>query len=220
MQDVFKSSEKISTDVQKQLGFPSGKKGIIIGKQLYKGNAFVIDESIRHIKTRNGIKICDIGCGPGYSLNKLSGKIKDGEIVGVDPSDEMCKMAEEYNKEAISSGLVKVIKGKTPNLPLDENYFDYVLLSNVVYFWKKQHLAKHFSELNRILKNEGKLIIYMTDRLSLLERIDESNGIFNMYPIQVIINVLSDTGFRVMDRGKFDRKIKEKGYIITASKSG
>jgi SAM-dependent methyltransferase len=97
-----------------------------------------------------GKKILDLGCGTGIYAKLLT---KRGAIVkGFDISPEMIKIAKQENP-----GLDLKI-GSAYDIPFDEK-FDIVLASLVVHYiedWDKM-----FSEIKRVLKNNG-LFIFST----------------------------------------------------------
>lgn len=103
-------------------------------------------------------KILDIGCSDGSKLNEicnfyLSKNLKT-EGCGIEPS-----------KVAIEEGTKRF-----PNLNLNmgfshdldmytDNHFDLVILSFVFHWVDRTKLFKTFSEIDRVLKNGGRLII-------------------------------------------------------------
>lgn len=217
MDDVF-TTKKLSISLQKQLNFPKGKEGATIGRQLYRGNARPINEAIQEIDFRPGLKIVDIGCGPGYSLEKMSAKLKQGEIIGADPSKQMRVMARKINSKSIASGLVNIVNQATPNLAFASNYFDYALLNNVIYFMPRDGIKQHLRSVLRIVKNGGKLILYMTSQTCLKESIDEKDGVFTMYSVREVKKILRDIKFHTISSRKIDIGNGEYGYTVTAIK--
>lgn len=217
MDQVLNSTgNKVPVDKQRQLRFPTGLGGKEIGEAMMEGNSDVVERSISKIDFSPGIKICDIGCGPGYSLMKLAKKVDSGEIVGVDLSKEMVEMASDNNRKDVDNGLVRVAKSSTPNLDFESNYFDYVMAINVVYFWDE--VDPHINEVKRILKTGGKFIIYMVGVENIEKRVGSLGEIFNLYSSDFIKNKLENFGFEIIEDDRFLRRIKEWGNIIVAQK--
>lgn len=216
MQNVFTTKTPISKDQQSQLAKPHGEKAIEVGEHLFNGNAEVIDQLISKIKHHPNLSILDVGVGPGYSLIKLADKFPDATTIGVDPSPEMIQLASSKITK-LDNSKIKLILGETPNLPLDHNKFDYALVANVIYFW--DYPETHLSEIYRILKPRGSILIYFTAKESLSERINESDGVFRMYEPGQVLEMLSTTRFTNINCTKVYRKIGQTGYIITGIKS-
>lgn len=96
-------------------------------------------------QNKNGI---EIGVGTGIFAQALS------IPVGVEPSENMAKIAERRG--------IKVIRGVAENLPVANNSFDFVLMVTLVCFLKD--VSKPLQEANRILKENGEIIIGMIDK--------------------------------------------------------
>lgn len=97
---------------------------------------------------KKGDKILDAGCGTGGMLLKLS---KRYMAEGVDISAEALKFCARRK--------VRVVAGSLDKLPFDKNTFDAVISLDVIYH---KHVKDDFgaiSELVRVLKPGGKLIL-------------------------------------------------------------
>jgi len=93
----------------------------------------------------------DFGCNKGGFLNKLKDK-KVGRLVGVDVSEEAVKQAQELFPE------LEIIKiDEAASLPFDDASFDSITILDVLeHVYEQSELLR---ELNRLLKNQGKLIV-------------------------------------------------------------
>jgi len=208
----------VPIDVQEQLRLPEGEAGEKIGKALLEMNKEVIEAVIAKIDIHPGLRVVDVGCGPGYSLQKLSELIKDGEIIGVDPSEVMVRQARFLNQVACESGLVKVIPGATPDLPLEDESVDYVLLNNVIFFWPSEDLSNHLSDLYRVLDRQGFLVLYIIDKQSLATLVGDSEDVFNLYELDETLQALEDVGFVMKKTEVLQTESDGTGYVITAEK--
>ena len=148
------------------------------------------------------------------SIIRIEEKFPDAKIVGIDPSPEMIKLAKSKIGNSTNPN-IKLMIGETPNLPLESESFDYALLANVIYFWDDP--CKHLIEISRILKQNGSILIYFTDKESLSERINEADGVFKMYNPDQVSEMLLSTGFKNINCTKIYRKIGQTGYIITSN---
>jgi len=99
-------------------------------------------------------KILDIGCGCGV-FEKHVGK-KAREIIGID----LDKKDLESAKSEIRLKNVKFEKGSVLDLnKFEKNYFDFVVMFDVIEHIPKGTEKKALEEIKRVLKEDGKLLI-------------------------------------------------------------
>lgn len=97
-------------------------------------------------KYSKGRRICDIGCSNGALLQSFS---DEWDKFGIEPSKKAAKIAKNRN--------IKIIADAIENLNGYENFFDTILLIDVV-----EHLAipvDAFSRMRRMLSPDGIIII-------------------------------------------------------------
>ncbi len=109
---------------------------------------------------RNKGKILDAGCGEGRFARYF---IEKGfNLIGMDFSEEYVRLA----KKKIGKG--KFVVGSVTNIPFKDNSFDYIFTVDVL-----QHvpdLRQALSELYRVLKKEGVLIVVDKNKFGLHRR--------------------------------------------------
>lgn len=127
----------------------------IENKAVYKSELLLMEKLI----PESGYSL-EVGVGTG----KFGGPFKVS--VGLDPSLKMLKFAKE------NWGL-EVIEGVAENLPFKNNTFDWVLIVVAICFVDDPD--KTISEIYRVLKPEGKIIVGFIDRDSPLGKIYEKN---------------------------------------------
>lgn len=97
-----------------------------------------------------GSKVLDVGCATGYIAQKL--KEKNCKIWGAEIDKEAARTAKRYCEDIVIADL-----GKIKKLPFNNNFFDYILLLDVL-----EHLKSPDYLLELIkphLKKNGKIII-------------------------------------------------------------
>lgn len=96
--------------------------------------------------------VLDVGSGTGNLMMRLKGKCK--KIVGLDFSEEGIKIHKnkDLNAEAILCDITKEI-------PFPDNYFSKIVSNNVIYTLNSENQKKALSEIYRVLKPGGKLVI-------------------------------------------------------------
>jgi ubiquinone/menaquinone biosynthesis C-methylase UbiE len=98
-------------------------------------------------------KILEIGTGTGWRLNSLHEKYTC-DCYGIDPS----KDAIELGKIMFSN--INLSVGSADVLPYEDNQFDVIIYGFCLYLCDRNDLFQIASEANRVLKENGHIIIY------------------------------------------------------------
>ncbi len=102
-------------------------------------------------------QILDIGCGGGMTLKRLSKRIPNGRLFGVDYSDVSVTLSKETNAKEVASGKIEIKEGTVLSLPYEDCTFDKALTVESFYFWPEP--AKALSEVRRVLKKDGVFLL-------------------------------------------------------------
>ncbi|EDM45016.1 Methyltransferase type 11 [unidentified eubacterium SCB49] len=122
---------------------------------------YVIDQILKNRYT-TGDAILDAGCGSGRNLKWF---YQDNYILSaIDANLERLALAREnYPKFAAN-----FIEGTIDALPYSDRQFDHILCCAVLHFAKSEaHLKNMFSELCRVLKPNGTLLIRAASNIGL-----------------------------------------------------
>jgi len=103
-----------------------------------------------------GKNILEIGCGTGYYCRYL--KKRGGEVIGVDLSNNMLKLAKKYAKNS-SLGIL-FLKNTAEDMGFKNESFDMILSVTVLQHNENSRLKMIVREMSRILKRGGKAIIF------------------------------------------------------------
>jgi ubiquinone/menaquinone biosynthesis C-methylase UbiE len=114
---------------------------------------------IRDYGTKSG-KCLDIGAGPGLWGIELAKKC-DLDVVAMDLSPQMCKIAEKMAREHGVSEKIKAIHADVHEIPFEDNYFDLIISKGSLIFWDEPTEA--FKEIYRVLKPGGVTFIGIGD---------------------------------------------------------
>lgn len=96
----------------------------------------------------------EIGCSAGYRLNGIKQLYKDCQIFGIDPSEK----AIAFGKDSFDDLLLQV--GTADNLSMYQDAsMDVVIVGFVFYVIDRNIVFKVVSEIDRVLKDGGLLII-------------------------------------------------------------
>lgn len=131
-----------------------------IGKgynQTRKADPYLLHRLMAHLKPKPQGKYLDIGCGTGnYSIEL---KKQGVNLMGIDPSSRMLQVARKKMPE------MDWRSGSAEKTGLESNSLDGILASLTIHHWS--NLTKAFEELSRILKFNGKIVIFTSTPLQM-----------------------------------------------------
>ena len=183
--------------IASQLRKPAGFFGKVIGRMLSKNNQFAYQSLDAHLSMSSGMRALEIGYGPGTGLRYFLTKYAI-RIDGIDFSELMYRNASKTNARHIREGRANLRFGDFLDEPFEDELYDRVYFANVTYFWKDLH--QPFAKISRLLKKNGKLVFYMTDKSFL-----ENNGVtktdfFHKHDCADVMGILVDHGFTDINR--------------------
>lgn len=108
----------------------------------------------------NPSNILELGCSAGYRLAALKERYPDASVYGVEPSLEAINHGKKLFKE------VNFLHTTADEIPLQDDSMDLVIVGFVLYVVDRRLLLKVMSEIDRVLKDRGCLIIvdFFTER--------------------------------------------------------
>ena len=103
-------------------------------------------------------KILDLCTGTATNAISIAKKKPNTEIVGIDLSKDMLKVAQsKIRKNGIKN--IRLFEMDATDLKFNSNYFDKVLISLVLHEVDEELAKKIIMEANRVLKDSGEIII-------------------------------------------------------------
>lgn len=115
-----------------------------------KADPFITKKVLEYLIPKKGGVYLDIGCGTGNYTKEFQ---KLGfHFIGVDPSQKMIGEARS------SESKIDWRLGAVENLDLEQNSIDGVVAMLTIHHWAD--LNKAFSEISRVIKLQGKLVIF------------------------------------------------------------
>jgi SAM-dependent methyltransferase len=160
----------------------------------------------------NNPKILYVGVGGGMELLQFAyfSRQKNG-VVGVDVVDEMLEASKKNFLEAeklnswFNKEFVNLKKGDALNLPVNDNSIDVAAQNCLFNIFKAEELKKAISEMYRVLKPHGKLV--MSDPTceqpinQSLRKDDRLRALClsGSIPIDKYVKMLTDTGFGTIE---------------------
>lgn len=115
-------------------------------------------ERLKHIidkfGLREGLKVCDLGCGTGVMFDMLRRRVGErGVIIGVDFAPRVAHQAQRN----FPFHNIGVVEGDAGCLPLEDETFDMVV--SFAAFAHFSHKDETIHEAYRILKSNGRFVI-------------------------------------------------------------
>ena len=155
---------------------------------------------LAHIKM--GESVLDVGCGTGSLAIAAKRQVgTNGDVYGVDASEEMIARAEKKARKA--SVEVAFKKGFAQSLPFADAQFDVVLTTVMLHHLPRKARQELASEMRRILKPGGRVLAIdfgwtARKRKSLLDHIHRRHG---HVELKDIIGLLKEAGLNVIASG-------------------
>lgn len=205
MKEIF-SIEQIK-NLETQLAFPKGKKGIEIAKTMNNSNAKMITDTIDVLDIKNNDTILELGHGNCSHLELIIEQVCNISYYGLEVSKTMQQEARKINKKFIKKENVFFDIYDGLNIPYENNLYDKIMSVNTIYFWKNP--IKLLSELYRVLKNEGVLVLTFAEKnfMKTLPFVKEKFNLFDENDIKKIIDL---TGFKIVDYLNKDEHVESK----------
>ena len=140
--------------------------------------------------------VLDIGCGPGTVLSLISTKT-DVELYGIDLSPEMTRIAQDRLGRRADIRL-----GDSETLPWDDNSFDVII--SIASFHHFPAPKKSLSEIHRVIKPEGYLIIADISSFSPLRQLENL-----LFYISRFLPIYKAGDFRLYSESELCKLLKE-----------
>jgi len=160
----------------------------------------------------NNPKILYVGVGGGMELLQFAYFNRNkGGVVGIDILDEMLEASRNNFKEAealnpwFSSDFVDLQKGNALNLPVEDSSIDVAAQNCVFNIFKLDDLSKALSEIYRVLKPGGRLV--MSDPTCEQEMSDSLRNddklralcLSGAIPLKDYLKAITDAGFGTVE---------------------
>lgn len=176
------------------------------------------------IPVRSGQNILDFGCGTGKIMQKMREMSPKNKFIGIDVSETAIEIAKEKHPWA---KFYPVQDGE--RFPFKNNHFNLILAADVI---EHVYNTKHtLSELHRVLKKDGKILIttpyhgFLKNLIIIatsFEKIFDPMGAhIRFYTKKSLFSVLEENHLHVIKNGYYGRfyPIPRSIYVI-AQKEG
>ncbi|MFB3924154.1 MAG: class I SAM-dependent methyltransferase [Terriglobia bacterium] len=116
------------------------------GEEMESHHLPIVEPTLELMNIQPADRILDLGCGTGWLVRKIASMVTEGEVVGVDVSDEMIRRA-----QTASAGLPRVafLQGIAERIPSTDGRFTKVISVESAYYWPEP--AQGLREIFRVL---------------------------------------------------------------------
>jgi ubiquinone/menaquinone biosynthesis C-methylase UbiE len=176
----------------------------LIGEQ--RRRDFPPEEFLRAEGLKEGERLADVGCGPGFltlAASKIVGPA--GRVYAIDTQAEML---EELKKGIFSDNVIPVLSEES-EVPLDDSTVDMVLVVHVIH--EAEDRGKFLAEVKRLLVPGGRLVIVDWKK----QAEEKGPPVEERVPEEEAARLVEEAGFG----GVIASSISESHYKITASKA-
>ena len=106
---------------------------------------------------RKDLRILEVGCGTGLTLQFLAQKDSSSKLFGLDFSETMLRQTHE--KALKTKNRISVTLGNAFGLPFDNNLFDVVYATRFIHQFYHEDKKKIHRELSRVTKKGGIVVL-------------------------------------------------------------
>ena len=140
-----------------------------------------------------GKKVLDIGGFNGW-FEKYIIERNSSEVIGIDINENLLEQAKKYAEKA------KFVKASALDLPFLDEYFDLVVMFDVIEHLPKNSEVLALTEARRVLKKNGTLILSTPNKQFLSNLLDPAWILLGHrhYSVHKITSLLQKAGFSIL----------------------
>jgi SAM-dependent methyltransferase len=177
-----------------QVSHPTGLFGRLVLPRLWNHrNKALNDAAFARLALTPHDRVLEIGFGGGYLLKRIAHITTEGLIAGVDASSTMVERCREKFKPRIETDRLELKTASAESLPFPDNYFNKICSVNSIFYWQNPTIV--FSEIQRVLTDEGVLVLCFTCKDSMKNKGFAQEDKVNLYEIDDVRQMMKTAGF-------------------------
>lgn len=126
------------------------------GESMEKGHGPVGRQAIQLMRVPADARVLDVGCGSGWATRVLAGYAINGQVTGIDISDEMIRVARE-SSAAFPNADFEVASAE--RLPFTDCEFTHAFSMESLYYY--ENISEAVTEIHRVLHPGGLFVAVM-----------------------------------------------------------
>jgi ubiquinone/menaquinone biosynthesis C-methylase UbiE len=120
------------------------------GEDMEEHHLPIVEPTLALMDLQAADRILDVGCGSGWLGRRLARLVPDGQVVGIDVSDEMVRRAQQAGTDLAN---LTFLRGGVDRIPCESNSFTKVVSVESAYYWPEP--ASGLREIFRVLAPGG-----------------------------------------------------------------
>lgn len=177
----------------RQLGNPSGLFGRWVLAPLWnRRNSSLNDAAFDRLDVQPDDRVLEVGFGGGYLIGRMACAVTEGFLAGVDASPAMVEFCERQHRALMESGRLDLRCARAESLPFPSDHFTKVCSVNSIFYWEDAPAA--LSEMRRVLRENGLLVMCFTCRKSLKDKEFTKHGL-TLYEPDDVAAMMKTAGF-------------------------
>ncbi|HHG85808.1 MAG TPA: class I SAM-dependent methyltransferase [Bacteroidetes bacterium] len=146
-------SEEELLEIEYQLSFPQGEKGIEMASLMHETNAGMISEALGALKISDNHRLLEIGHGSCGHLPLVLKQAENLSYCGLEISETMQQEALRCNKAHLAPQRIEFQLYDGAIIPAADHAYDRVMSVNSLYFWQKPESL--LTEIYRVMEPGG-----------------------------------------------------------------
>jgi SAM-dependent methyltransferase len=188
------------------------------GESMERGHRPVGEQGIEFMRVPADARVLDVGCGSGWATRLLAEYAANGQVVGIDISDEMIDLARESSR---SFGNVEFQVASAERLPFEDNEFTHAFSMESLYYYRD--IPGALAEIHRVLKPDGVFVAVVDlywESEATHQWIDNLNVPVELLSVDDYRSLFIDAGFvNIRDQRLFDPTPIPEDYSGSSFKS-
>ena len=188
------------------------------GESMEKGHRPVGEQAIARMHVSPDARVLDVGCGSGWATRLLAEQAFNGQVTGVDISDEMIRVAREASR---SFRNIDFEIASAEQLPFPDDEFNHAFSMESLYYYRD--IPKALSEINRVIKPGGSFVVVVDlfwENEATHQWIDTLNVPVELLSVDDYRSLFIDAGFmNIRDERLFDPTPIPENYAGSSFKS-
>ncbi|MDX6576567.1 MAG: hypothetical protein QOE96_2520 [Blastocatellia bacterium] len=120
------------------------------GESMERGHGPIGKQALQLMRVPADARVLDVGCGSGWATRLLAGYAINGQVTGIDISDEMIRLARESSGSFPNTDFEVA---SAERLPFSDSEFTHAFSMESLYYYENIHEA--VTEIHRVLRPGG-----------------------------------------------------------------
>jgi ubiquinone/menaquinone biosynthesis C-methylase UbiE len=198
--------------ISRQFRRPSGLLGLYALNFMKKNNQDYIAHACELLNPQDTDAILEIGCGAGYAIKSIALRNRHCSIDAIDFSPMMFKKAQKAIQDCPNLSRIRLLSGDFRTFDFSPKTYSAIFAINVIYFWTD--LPAVFSKIHRLLKPNGRLLLFMSSPERMNTVPFASDDVFTKYTLAEVKAALSQAGFATVTHEVIQKMGFDTYYIL------